>query len=157
MVEQKSTSLDFGILLGLAYQSFTDLLRAFMARRGFDDLGGAYGYVFRALADDRPSQRELARGLGITDQGMAKIITEMVQRGYVERRTDPDDSRVKRLTLGKRGRAALKVARQFHAEFEAELSQNAGQSAVRGLRRLLLQIAERGGDQVAAHARLRPT
>ena len=49
MVEQLSTPLDLGILLGLAYQSFVDELRADLAGRGFDDLGKAYGYVFRAL------------------------------------------------------------------------------------------------------------
>src|SRR4051812_26684585 len=118
MVEQKDSPLDLGILLGLAYQSFVDLLRAEMAKKGFDDLGGAYGYVFRALADDELSQRELARRLAITDQGMAKIIGEMVQRGYVERHPDPEDSRVNRLRLGTRGKAALAVARRFHAGFE---------------------------------------
>src|SRR5438309_228778 len=99
MVEQKSTpapradtgtAADLGILLGLAYQSFVDRLRAELARSGYDDLGGAYGYVFRALADEQPSQRELARRLRITDQGMAKIIAEMVDRRYVERHEDPE-------------------------------------------------------------------
>jgi DNA-binding MarR family transcriptional regulator len=157
MVEQNDgDALDFGILLGLAYQSFTDLLRASLAKHGFQDLGGAYGYVFRALADEQPSQRELARRLGITDQGMAKIVTEMVERGYVERRADPEDSRVKRLRLGARGRAALSAARRFHAFFERQLSAQLGESAVRKLRQGLHQIAEHGADPEVAHARLRP-
>src|SRR3954451_20845072 len=118
MVEQSRGPSDFGILLGLAYQSFTDLLRAALAKQGFDDLGAAYGYVFRALADGEPSQRELAQRLRITDQGMAKIVAEMVARGYVARRADRDDSGVWPLTLGPRGRTALAAARRFHARFE---------------------------------------
>jgi DNA-binding MarR family transcriptional regulator len=163
MVEQKNESPDrdappdFGILLGLAYQSFTDLLRASLAKQGFDDLGGAYGYVFRALDDQQPSQRELARRLGITDQGMAKIVNEMVERRYVERGEDPDDSRVNRLRLASRGKAALSAARRFHAGFERELARELGEPAVRKLRQLLRVIAERGGDPDLAHARLRPT
>jgi DNA-binding MarR family transcriptional regulator len=156
MVEQKNKRIDFGILLGLAYQGFGDLLRASLAQQGFDDLGGAYGYVFRALADDQPSQRELAGRLGITDQGMAKIIAEMVERRYVERRVDPNDSRVKRLNLGERGKAALTAARRFHAAFERELGKELGESAVRKLRQLLQHIAQRGADHEVAHARLRP-
>jgi DNA-binding MarR family transcriptional regulator len=157
MVEQKHAPVDFGILLGLAYQSFTDLLRASLARQGFDDLGGAYGYVFRALADDEPSQRELAGRLGITDQGMAKILADMVERRYVERHPDPNDSRVKRLSLGARGRAALAAARRFHASFERELGKELGAAAVRRLRQVLQVIAERGGpDRDLARARLRP-
>jgi DNA-binding MarR family transcriptional regulator len=157
MVEQMPAPTDFGILLGLAYQSFTDLLRAALAKQGFDDLGGAYGYVFRALADAEPSQRELAGRLGITDQGMAKIIAEMVERGYVERRPDAEDSRVKRLRLAARGRAALAAARRFHAAFEHKLRVDVGDGPVRRLRELLQRIAERGADSDLAHARLRPT
>src|SRR6185503_13405439 len=125
MVDENK-ALDFGILLGLAYQTFTDRLREALARDGFDDLGTAFGYVFRALADDRPSQQQLAEQLGITAQGVAKLIGEMVEKGYVQRTTDKDDSRIKRLALAPRGRAALSAARRFHAQFEKELSKDIG-------------------------------
>jgi DNA-binding MarR family transcriptional regulator len=158
MVEQKPAvaPLDLGILLGLAYQGFVERLRAELARRGFDDLGGAYGYVFRTLADEELSQRELARRLGITDQGMAKMVAEMVERRYVERREDAADARVKRLRLGPRGRAALGTARRFHAAFERELARSLGTPAVSALRRALEAIAQQGGDHELARARLRP-
>jgi DNA-binding MarR family transcriptional regulator len=81
----------------------------------------------------------------------------MVQRGYVERRPDADDSRVKRLRLGPRGRAALSAARRFHATFERRLEKDAGPAAVRQLRRLLQTIIERGPADDQSHARLRPT
>jgi DNA-binding MarR family transcriptional regulator len=168
MVEQKSKAtrtdtatvpapIDLGILLGLAYQGFTDQLWAQLGSKGFDDLGTAYGYVFRALADDELSQRELATRLGITDQGMAKILGEMVNGGYVERRPDAGDARVKRLRLGKRGRAALAAARRFHADFEQSLAAEAGPAAVTTLRRVLELIARRGHEGDLAFARLRPT
>jgi DNA-binding MarR family transcriptional regulator len=157
MVEQNESEPDFGILLGLAYQSFTDLLRASLVKQGFDDLGGAYGYVFRALADEQPSQRELALRLGITDQGMAKILAEMVERGYVERRPDPEDSRIKRLRLGARGKSALAAARRFHATFEKQLGAELGMGAIRKLRGMLAAIAERGVESDLAQARLRAT
>jgi DNA-binding MarR family transcriptional regulator len=156
MVEQKPDPVDLGILLGLGYQAFVDRLRADLKARGFDDLGGAYGYVFRVLADEPLSQREMARRLGITDQGMAKIVGEMVDRGYVERHADPHDSRVNRLRLGARGRAALRAARRFHAAFEGELRRDLGESAVRRLREMLDWIAARGGDTEVARSRLRP-
>jgi len=136
MVEQKTETTDFGILLGLAYQSFTDLLRASLAREGFDDLGGAYGYVFRA---------------------MAQILAGMVRRGYVERHADRRDSRVKRLRLGPRGRAALTAARRFHAAFERQLVKEVGAPAIRRFRQQLERIAGRGADDDLARARLRPT
>jgi DNA-binding MarR family transcriptional regulator len=154
--ERQRGAVDFGIGLGLAYQTFTDLLRASLAAQGFTDLGAAYGYVFRALAEGEPSQRELARRLRITDQGMAKIVAEMVARGYVVRRADREDSRVWRLTLGPRGRTALAAARRFHDRFERQLARAVGAAAVKELRRLLRVIGERGADRDLTHARLRP-
>src|SRR5436305_2136170 len=149
MVEQTHDT-ELGILLGLAYQGFVERLREDLARRGFDDLGGAYGYVFRSLADEELSQRELARGLGITDQGMAKIVAEMVARGYVERHPDAADNRVKRLHLGARGRAALAAARRFHRAYESDLSRKLGKSAVHALRGALEQIARSSGNAGAS-------
>jgi DNA-binding MarR family transcriptional regulator len=156
MVEQNpEAALDLGILLGLAYQSFVEQLRAALAAQGFDDLGSAYGYVFRALAADQPSQRELAARLAITDQGMAKIVDEMVARGYIRRRPDPDDARIKRLHLARRGREALAAARRFHANFEEQMAHQLGAAPVRTLRRVLTAVAQAGVDDLA-QARLRP-
>jgi DNA-binding MarR family transcriptional regulator len=88
---------------------------------------------------------------------MAKILAEMVERRYVERQVDPEDSRVKRLRLGARGRAALAAARRFHATFERQLATEVGGASVGELRRLFSAIAARGLDQDLAHARLRGT
>lgn len=141
MVEQLSTPLDLGILLGLGYQSFVDELRADLARRGFADLGKAYGYVFRALGAGALNLRQLARQLDMTDQGAAKIIDEMAARGYVERRPDPADGRSKTLVLARRGRAALAAARRFHAAYERRLIRRSSAADVATLRRILSLIA----------------
>src|SRR5690242_2743462 len=110
--------LDFGILLGLAYQGFTDRLRAALAAQGFTDLGGAYGHVFRALAAEVLSKGVLAERLGMSDQGMAKSFEEMRTRRYLERFQDPQDGRVRRFRLAARGREALRAARRYHAADE---------------------------------------
>ena len=62
--------LDLGILMGLAYNAFVEKLNAHLRASGFDDLGRYYGYVFRALAADEPSLRELADRLGMTSAAM---------------------------------------------------------------------------------------
>lgn len=117
-----STDIDFGILLGLAYGAFVDEMRAELAQKGFDDLGRSYGYVFRVLGDGDRSLSELAALLGMTLPGAGKIVDEMEARGYLERRPDRSDRRVKRLRLSSRGRAALRAARAFHRRFERRLS-----------------------------------
>jgi len=137
--------LDLGIALGLAYQTFTDELRAHLAGLGFDDLGRWYGYVFRALDAEDIRLTSLAARLGMSNQGAAKIVDEMAARGYLARETDPQDGRGKVLRLTARGRRALAAARRFHADFERRLIRRLGTAAVANLRAALADIPSAAG------------
>ena len=149
-----TTPVDFGILLGLAYQTFVDELRADLQSRGFSDVGGAFGYVFRALDQEDLNLRQLAERLGMTDQGAAKIVNDMEAGAYVERYPDPVDGRVKKLRLARRGVAALGAARKFHQAYERRLGDQLKLADPSNLRRLLDAIVSNSGTD-AAHARLR--
>jgi DNA-binding MarR family transcriptional regulator len=146
--------VDFGILLGLAYQTFTDELRAALEAQGFTDLGSAYGYVFRALAREPLHLHELAKRLDITAQGAAKIVNEMAAREYVMRLPDPEDARAKLLRLAPRGRQALAAARRFHSAYERRLVTKLGARSVAATRRVLdAMLAETGQDAASATLR----
>ena len=151
----RTDELDFGILLGAAYASFTEWLREEMAASGFDDLGPSHGYVFRALGAGSMTLTELASGLGMTTQGAAKIVATMAEGGYVRSSPDPDDGRAKRLDLDDRGRRALRRARALHASYERVLIERLGPRKVRDLRQALAVVAESGEVDAAARV-LRP-
>ena len=125
-----ATQVDFGILLGLAYQDFVVELRAAIAADGFSDTGRSDGAVFRTLAARAMTVSDLATRLSITKQGAAQIIDDMERRGYVERRPDPTDGRARLLYLSARGAAALASARRFHQRFERRLARRHGREAV---------------------------
>jgi DNA-binding MarR family transcriptional regulator len=147
---------DFGILLGLAYQGFVEELHAELARQGFVERGPAYGYVIRALdAEPGIRQRDLARRLAITQQGIGKIIDAMVRDRLVRRRPDASDRRAHRLELAPRGLTLLAAARRFHARFERDLARELGRS-VATTRRVLEVIIARSSDDTA-DGRLRAT
>ena len=152
MVEQLASPIDFGILLGLSYQAFVDELRSALHTKGFTDLGPNYGYVFRALGVEALHLRALAGRLGMTDQGAAKIVDEMEAKGYLERHPDPDDGRIKRLRLARRGRAALATARRFHVFYERRLAKRLGAREVMTARRVLEAVGA-GRDSAAIHLR----
>lgn len=134
--------MDFGLLLGYAYQAFVQGLHTRMAERGFPVLGASYGYVLRSLADEPLTASQLGERLGITTQGAAKVVDEMASLGYVERRPDPSDRRAKRLHLSPQGQEMLALVREFHAEFEHELAEAVGAERVESLRTALAHIVD---------------
>lgn len=54
------------------------------------------------------SVKDLAERMGMSLPGASRIADGMLRRGYVERREDPDDRRVKRLTITETGTDALR-------------------------------------------------
>jgi DNA-binding MarR family transcriptional regulator len=140
---------DFGILLALAFQSFKTELHEALGAEGFPDLNRSAGYVFRALNEGALSLKELAERLAMSSQGAMKLVDEMEARGYVARRPDPADGRIKRIALTAKGRRALAAARRFHGAFERRLAKRLGTEAVATLRAALAEIAGThtgGGD-----------
>lgn len=137
--------MDFGLLLGLAYEQFVVELHEHFTRAGFPELAGksSYGYVLRTLNEGGMTATKLGEGLGITPQGAAKLIDEMVAAGLVERRPDPQDRRAKLLFLSEAGQNALAEARAFHAKFERALVGEVGQAQVSAVRSTLETIAMR--------------
>ncbi|MFF1822547.1 MarR family winged helix-turn-helix transcriptional regulator [Kribbella sp. NPDC058245] len=139
--------LDFGILMVLADQEFVRGLRAAMAEQGFDDQGRSDGFVLRTLGEAPMTISGLAERLEITKQGASQLADDMQQRGYVERRPDPADARVRLLQLTDRGQAALKAARKYHRVYENRLRLTFGDRAIDDLREVLADIA--GDAQVS--------
>ncbi|GAB2505585.1 MarR family winged helix-turn-helix transcriptional regulator [Nocardia heshunensis] len=133
--------MDFGILLGQAYSAFVLELHARLGERGHAVLGASYGFVLRALAENALTASQLAERLGITAQGAAKVVDEMVKQGYVERRPDPVDKRAKQLHLSDRGLDMLATVREFHAAYERDLIARVGADQVATVRTILGDIA----------------
>lgn len=128
---------DFGILLNLAFGAFRQALDDDLATAGFRDIGPSFGYIFRRLADRPCSLSKLAKQLGMTSPGALKVVDDMVAKGYVTRRPDAIDRRVKQLELTERGQAALARARNFHRTFEQALVRRHGAPQVDATRQLL--------------------
>ena len=135
-----SSRVDIGILLNVAFGVFKRDLHRHLAECGFNDLGSSFGYVFRLLDREPHNLHGVAVALGITAQGALKIVNDMVEKRYVERRDDPDDGRVKWLELTHRAKDAMAQARRFHDLYERGLTQRFGEAQVSALRAVLKDI-----------------
>lgn len=75
---------------------------------------------FVAAADGRP-QHELAERLAIPPSRMVALVDRLEEAGFIERRPDPEDRRVRGLYLTRKGHGVLERAGKVAIEYETRL------------------------------------
>jgi DNA-binding MarR family transcriptional regulator len=108
--------------------------------RGFDDLDAAHLNVFQYPGPQGARPSELAARLRISKQALNYLLGELERRGYLERQTDPDDLRSKRVAITPRGVAMIGVMREAVGEVEARWAEQLGEVRFAQLRDLLLEL-----------------
>lgn len=72
-------------------------------------------------ASDGPSQHALAERLAVPPSRMVALVDRLEESGFVERRPDPEDRRVRRLYLTRKGRGVLERAGRIAIDYETRL------------------------------------
>ncbi|MBS1677792.1 MAG: winged helix-turn-helix transcriptional regulator [Actinobacteria bacterium] len=93
-----------------------------------------------ALADG-PSQGEIGAAMGIDPSGLIATIDDLEERGWLERRRDPDDRRRNVVVLTEAGTAKLAEGRAAALRRARELTAPLSAKERRALRDLLAKIA----------------
>jgi DNA-binding MarR family transcriptional regulator len=127
-------------LFAMGYRMLVDALHEELPRRGWSDVRPAFGFVLLALRDSPAALRDLPGALGTSKQAVSKLVDAMVAAGYVDRTTDPDDARAKRLSLSDRGRRLLAVVEEIYAELERDWAAALGAERLTELRQDLTAV-----------------
>jgi DNA-binding MarR family transcriptional regulator len=101
---------------------------------------------YRALrrVEDRPyTQRELADAMRIDAPAISGIVGDLVERGYAERGVDPQDARVKLVTITQAGRELMEHLRTLPGVVPAPVS-SLTPAERRELARLIDKMREAG-------------
>jgi DNA-binding MarR family transcriptional regulator len=72
-------------------------------------------------ASEGQSQQALAERLGIPPSRMVALVDHVEEAGFVERRPDPEDRRVRGLHLTRKGRSVLERAGKIAIDYETQL------------------------------------
>jgi DNA-binding MarR family transcriptional regulator len=131
------------LVLG-AGNALVDGIQAGVVERGFTDVRPAHGFAFARLAPAGATVSELATHLGITRQGAAQLVDELVTRGYVERRRHPEDGRAQLVTLTERGWACTRAAEAAATETVGAWAAILGEERLRAIRDALAVITPAG-------------
>lgn len=145
--------LDLGLAALFAGQAIAEAVRRRLDARGFAGLRFSHGFLVQRLVEDEQSIAALAAALEVSQQAVSKTVSELERLGYVRRRPDPRDARVRLVSLTDRGRAAVAAAREERAAVEAELRERLGPRRVAAATRVLREALDLHGATAAVRAR----
>lgn len=130
---------ELGWALPAMYQGFSRSATGAVA----DVPGGARGYqVLVVITTEQPSsQLALAQRLGIDKTQMTYVVDDLEAGGFVERRPDPRDRRVRQVHVTDAGRSLLASARVALRSVEGDLMRHLTDDEQTQLRRLLARVA----------------
>src|SRR6266487_5561835 len=129
-----------GALLRIPWEAVQRHMLERLHERGFEDFDAAYLNVFQYPGPQGTRPSELAARLRISKQALNYLLGELERLGYLERRSDPDDLRSKRVALTPRGTSAIGVIRDAVAEVETAWVERLGPERFAALREFLLEL-----------------
>jgi DNA-binding MarR family transcriptional regulator len=134
-------------LMRQARGSYGDAARRALAVAGCDDVPQNGGFVLAWLdghwaAQSFTAQAEAVAFLRLSKQRSSQLIDTLVLRGYLERRTDPEDRRRMSLRLTERGHEAAAAIQAAVDAVDAQLEVRLSAEELHGLRAGLAALAE---------------
>ena len=134
-------------LLSMAVTVALESLHEDLARAGHPNLRPAHGYALHAVSTGVDTASRLAPLLGMSKQGVAKLLQTLVDEGYVEVRSAGDDARRRPVILTLRGRAAVEASVAIQRDIEERWMGVVGTQRMQTLRSTLRQavLAESDG------------
>ena len=142
--ERQEWNPDLGVLASRLLFSLQDELFARLAEAGYDDLHPRHGAVLAYLDEDGIRATELARLTSRHKQIIGRMVDELEELGYVERRPDPQDRRAKLIFPTERGLEQVRLGDEIVADIEARHAMEIGARTYAEFRDVLRGVVARG-------------
>jgi DNA-binding MarR family transcriptional regulator len=144
--ERQQWNPDLGVLASQLVFSLQDELFAGLAAEGYDDLHPRHWAVLAYLDEDGIRATELARLSGRHKLVVGRLVDELEELGYVERRPDPADRRAKLVVPTSRGLGQMRRGDEIVAAIEARHANATGARNYAEFRDVLRGVVARSRD-----------
>src|SRR5436190_5352392 len=144
--ERQELNPDLGVLASRLLFSLQDELFTRLAGAGYGDLHPRHGAVLAYLDEDGVRATELAHLTGRHKQIIGRIVDELEELGYVERRPDPEDRRAKLIFPTERGLGQVRLGDQIVADIEARHAEVIGARTYAEFRDVLRGVVARAAQ-----------
>jgi DNA-binding MarR family transcriptional regulator len=137
----KKTGAQLAQTLIGTYRVLVDTAIAELAARGHPDVKPVHEFAMQAIVTGADNATELGRRLSVSKQAAAKTIQTLLDRGYIERTVDPEDSRRKRLQVTPRGFAMIRRGEAIFDELRSRWETRIGKDQFALLEEQLTTLA----------------
>jgi DNA-binding MarR family transcriptional regulator len=145
-----------GILAARLLFAIQDELYARLEDAGHGELTRLHGAVIAHLDEGGTRATELARRSGRHKQVIGRIVDELEELGYVERRPERTDRRAKLVVPTKRGREVMRLSDEIILDIERRQAEVHGNATYDDFKRTLREVVDsltRPADVESASAR----
>jgi DNA-binding MarR family transcriptional regulator len=139
-MERKPEQESINFLLGVIGRRQRAQMNEALAANGI--YAGQEMFLWHLWREDGLTQSQLVERLCVQPPTVSKMLDRMERAGLVERRPDPDDSRVTRVYLTEQGRRSQSAVSEVWKNIEQRLTMGLSVEERLLLRRLLLQVYE---------------
>lgn len=128
----------------------TDLLQALsaydaailgeLAQAGFDDVSASDLDILGRIPPQGGAMGQIAAARGVTKQAIQGQVQSLMRRGYLTLISDPDDARVKRVTLTKQGDTLVATLVAARTAARDRIADKLGVERAKNMRNMLVQV-----------------
>ena len=133
--------ISFPALLRAARDTYVSAVKIALSAASFNDIPRNGAYVIGAISRTNAPLSDIIAALRLSKQAAGQLVDTLVQRGYLDRATDPQDRRRLTLALTERGREAAAVSRAAVEKLDTDVLKRVGREHVAHTRTTLLTIA----------------
>jgi DNA-binding MarR family transcriptional regulator len=131
-----------GILAARLLFAVQDELYTRLEDAGYTDVTRLHGAVIAHLDEDGTRATELARRSGRHKQIIGRIVDELEDLGYVERRTERRDRRAKLVVPTERGRELMRLSDEVILDIERRQAAALGRAAYDAFKQTLRAVVD---------------
>ncbi len=135
-------------LLSMALTVSLEELHHELDANGHPRLRPVHGFALNAVLNGRDTASAMAPQLGMTKQGAARVISHLLDEGYVEYAGSDRDARSKPVVLTARGEEAVALSVRVQRGIEADWAGVVGAGQMAAARRALEQAVSHGRDEL---------
>jgi DNA-binding MarR family transcriptional regulator/catechol 2,3-dioxygenase-like lactoylglutathione lyase family enzyme len=122
--------------------AYAQSIRAELHAMGIDDLPRNAALILAGVDTSGGPRQNLPSELGVTKQAVSLVIDTLVDRGYLERRTDPDDRRRVILELTDKGQEVVGAVERGTESVDRRLEERVSHEQIHAMRTVLIALGE---------------